>query len=119
MHGDRSLGGSASRVAAVVALAAAISGAALFAGPRVGGLHAGLSAHYHDLPETSVAERPIDTLSVRWASADLVRAAQPGRICVSIAAHRQACTSYRVGQRPADALTAELRRLGLLVHSTG
>jgi hypothetical protein len=119
VDGDRGLGGSATRVVALVALTAAISGAALLAGQRVGGLHAGLSAHYHELPDTSLAERPIDTLSVRWASTDLVRAAQPGRICVSVAAHRQACTSYRAGQRPADALTAELRHLGLLVRSNG
>jgi hypothetical protein len=58
-------------------------------------------------------------IGIRWRTADLVPAAQAGRICVTALGHGRICASYVVGERPADTLTRRIEGLGLHVESNG
>jgi hypothetical protein len=71
------------------------------------------------VPAPTVVAPPANVIVIRWQAHDLAPAASAGRICVTGSRHGRICSSYVVGERPADTLTREIERRGLHVRSSG
>jgi hypothetical protein len=71
------------------------------------------------LPSIPVID-PGGTITIVWRYVDLVPAQRAGSVCVVADGPGKICTSFRIGERPADVLAGQVRSLGYPVeHQPG